>query len=148
SFYNNVGRIEVPPIPTDPDATKSGIRYRFGFYPVFEPPSIEGWGLLRYRYINPKTEDNVFVYQSRARRMRRFTASTLSDMIGAVTGFVVASVGGGGADLASYASTVDPDSFFGFSAKIEDYDYKFIGEKQMLASVHAKNSPAIACKDD
>ncbi len=32
AFYNNIGRIEVPPIPTDPDGAASGIRYRFGFF--------------------------------------------------------------------------------------------------------------------
>src|SRR5208282_502328 len=31
-FYNNIGRTEVDPIPTDPDAT-TGIRYRFGAGP-------------------------------------------------------------------------------------------------------------------
>ena len=32
-FYNNTGRTEVNPIPTDPEATRANIRYRFGAYP-------------------------------------------------------------------------------------------------------------------
>ena len=143
SFYNNIGRIEIPPVPTDPDAQASGIRYRFGFYPILEPAPLRGWGLLRYRYIKPDTEDNVFVYRPRSRRVRRQQASTLSDAIGQLAG---AESGGGGAS--PYASTLDPDSYFGFSAKVEDYNYKFLGERDMLASVHAKNSPEVACPND
>src|SRR5215469_1570668 len=40
AFYNNIGRIEVPPVPTDADGAKSGIRYRFAFYPFLEPASM------------------------------------------------------------------------------------------------------------
>jgi len=36
AFYNNVGRIEVPPIPTDANGLASGLRYRFGFYPLWD----------------------------------------------------------------------------------------------------------------
>ncbi len=45
-------------------------------------------------------------------------------------------------------STIDPDSYFGFSAKIEDFTYKYLGEKQMLACVHAKFSPEQPCPAD
>ena len=45
----------------------------------------------------------------------------------------------------AYANTLDPDSYFGFSAKIEDFNYRFLGEKEMLASVHAEHSPEVQC---
>src|SRR5262249_19615727 len=131
SFYNNVGRIEVPPTPTDPDASASGIRYRFGFYPILEPEPLRGWGLIRYRYINPDTEDNVFEYQPRTRHVRREHASALSDAIGNLAGYSDPGASGGGGGVAAYASTLDPDSYFGFSAKIEDYNYRYIAEKEM-----------------
>src|SRR5262245_41671341 len=44
AFYNNVGRTEVPPVPTDPEATGPGIRYRFGAYPFLEPQELHGAG--------------------------------------------------------------------------------------------------------
>ena len=74
---------------------------------------------------------------------RRASASELSD----VFGLLDAAAGGGatGAGAGTYASNLDPDSFFGFAAKIEDFNYKFLGEKPMLAVVNAQNSPAKAC---
>jgi len=156
AFYNNIGRIEVPPIPTDPNGAASGIRYRFAFYPFLEPSSLRGYGMVRQRHIEPKIEDNVWVFNPQSRRLRRESAEVLSDSIGALPGF-----GGGGASGgrgggapggagggSAYANTLDPDSYFGFSAKIEDFDYKFLGEKEMLASVHAEHSPEVQCPYD
>ena len=155
AFYNNIGRIEVPPIPTDPDAASSGVRYRFGFYPFLEPSSLRGYGMVRFRHSNPKIEDNVWVYNPQTRKLRRQSASVLSDAIGALPGFGGMSgtgQGGGGMGApgggSAYANTLDPDSYFGFSAKIEDFTYKFLGEKQMLASVHAEHSPEVQCPTD
>src|SRR5271170_5366306 len=154
AFYNNIGRIEVPPIPTDPDALSSGLRYRFGFFPFLEPTSMRGYGMVRERYIDPKREDNIWVYSPGTRRLRRESAGLMADSVGALPGF-----GGGGgsgfgggaggqAGAAAYANTLDPDSYFGFSAKIEDFNYRFLGERQMLASVHAEHSPAPQCPFD
>jgi Protein of unknown function (DUF1329) len=158
AFYNNIGRIEVPPVPTDPDATASGVRYRFGFYPFLEPSSLRGYGLVRLRHIDPKIEDNVWVFNPQSRKLRRQSASVLSDAIGALPGFSGGGGGGGGGMGAggaggagpgsAYANTLDPDSYFGFSAKVEDFNYRFLGEKQMLASVHAEHSPEVQCPYD
>jgi len=155
AFYNNIGRIEVPPIPTDPDAFASGLRYRFGFFPFLEPTSMRGYGMVRERFIDPKVEDNVWVYSPGTRKLRRESAGVLADSIGALPGF---GGGGGGAfgggglggvsGASSFANTLDPDSYFGFSAKIEDFDYRFLGEKEMLASVHAEHSPEPQCPFD
>ena len=145
-FYNNTGRTEVNPIPTDPEATRSGIRYRFGAYPFTEPSEMVGFGFIRYRSIDPKVEDNSWMMNPRTRRARRASASELSDVFG-----LLSSASGGGATGAgagTYASNLDPDSFFGFAAKIEDFNYKFLGEKPMLAVVNAQNSPAKACPTD
>jgi hypothetical protein len=158
AFYNNVGRIEVPPIPTDPDGVASGIRYRFAFYPFLEPSSLRGFGMVRQRHIDPKIEDNVWVYNPETRKLRRESADVLSDSIGALPGFGGGAGGGGGGNIgaagmggggaSAYANTLDPDSYFGFSAKIEDYTYRFLGEKEMLASVHALHSPETQCPYD
>ncbi|WP_304829806.1 DUF1329 domain-containing protein [Candidatus Binatus sp.] len=156
AFYNNIGRIEVPPVPTDPDAAQSGVRYRFGYYPFLEPSGLRGYGLLRFRHIDPKIEDNVWVFNPSSRRLRRQSAAALSDAIGALPGFAGAGGGGGQASAgfssggggSAFASTLDPDSYFGFSAKIEDYSYKFLGEREMLASVHAEHSPEVQCPTD
>ena len=66
-FYNNIGRTEVNPIPTDPDATRGGIRYRFGAYPFLEPSEMRGFGFIRYRSLDPKIEDNSWMINPRTR---------------------------------------------------------------------------------
>jgi len=155
AFYNNIGRIEVPPIPTDPDGVASGIRYRFGFYPFLEPSSLRGYGMVRQRHIDPKIDDNVWVYNPATRKLRRESADVLADSIGSLPGFGGGGgnsyggggLGGGGGGSA-YANTLDPDSYFGFSAKIEDFNYRFLGEKDMLASVNAEHSPEVQCPYD
>src|SRR6202167_6335097 len=141
-FYNNTGRTEVAPIPTDPEATRAGIRYRFGAYPFTEPSEMRGFGFIRYRNIDPKEEDNTWMMNPRTRHVNRASASELSDVIGL---YEPGSTPGG---ASTYASTLDPDSFFGFAAKIEDFNYKLLGEKPMLAVVNAANSPAKACPTD
>ncbi|HVA80701.1 MAG TPA: DUF1329 domain-containing protein [Candidatus Binataceae bacterium] len=157
SFYNNVGRIEVKPIPTDPDAAASGVRYRFAFYPFLEPSLLRGFGMVRYRHIDPKVEDNTWVYNPTSRRLRRESAEVLTDAIGMLPGFSSGGTGGGGgfaggtgpsAGGASLTSSIDPDSYFGFAAKVEDYTYKYLGDKNMLAVVNAKTSPETGCPAD
>ena len=96
AFYNNIGRIEVPPVPTDPDGAASGVRYRFGFYPFLEPSSLRGYGLVRLRHIDPKIEDNVWVFDPQSRKLRRQSPAVLSDAIGALPGFSGGGGGGGG----------------------------------------------------
>ncbi len=102
AFYNNIGRIEVPPIPTDPDGVASGIRYRFGFYPFMEPSSLRGYGMVRQRHIDPTIEDNVWVFSPATRKLRRQSAAVLSDAIGALPGFS----GGGGSGAAATGAAV------------------------------------------
>jgi hypothetical protein len=141
AFYQNVGRVEVEPIPTDPEAIHAGIRYRFGAYPCLEPAELRGFGFVRYRNVKPNVEDNAWYYNPHSRLKRRISSTTLSDTMG-----ILPDSGGGGPS--TYANNLDPDSFFGFAAKIEDYSYKLLGEKPMLACVRAENSPAKACPFD
>lgn len=128
SSYCNIGRTEVQPIPTDPDAAATGIRYRFGAFSVLEPAALRGFGYMRYRYKLPTLEDNIWLYIPNARRVIRSRADTQSD--------------------ANNANLIDPDSYFGFAAKIEDFNYRLLGIKPMLAVVHAANLPAQACEFD
>jgi hypothetical protein len=153
AFYNNIGRIEVPPVPISPDFKASGVRYRFAFYPFLEPADLRGYGLIRDRHMDPHVEDNSWVFNPQTRRLRRQSPEILADAIGGLPGFSGGGGGGygGGAGVSggsSNVNTIDPDSYFGFSAKIEDFTYKYIGEKEMLACVHAKFSPEKPCAFD
>lgn len=141
AFYNNIGRTEVQPVPTDPEGTEVGIRYRFAAYPFLEPAELRGFGFVRQRHVDPSIDDNSWFYNPRSRRSRRMTASGLSDTF-ATLGFTPGEGGG------TYANNLDPDSYFGFAAKIEDYNYRLLGLRPMLGVVHAANSPAVPCQSD
>jgi hypothetical protein len=88
-------------------------------------------------------EDSVWLYEPLSRRTRRIAPSTLSNTVEGDTASDSTSSGS-----TSYADTVDPDSYFGFAAKVGDFDYKLLGVKEMLACVEAEDSPAHACDTD
>ena len=146
SFYFNVGRTEVSPTPTDPEATGPGIRYRFGAYPFEEPAEIEGFGIVRYRYINPRMEDDTWVMLPGMRKVRRVSATVLSDVLPPTSR--IAGKGRFGGSPATYVNNLDADSTFGFAAKIEDFNYRLLAIRPMIASVHAENIPARPCQFD
>lgn len=136
AYYSNVGRTEVPPVPTDPDfAASDGMQYRFAAYPFLQPSEMRGYGFVRYRYWNPERPDNVWDYSAMSRHKHRIKDSILSDAAPRQT-------------RDTYGSTIDPDSYFGFSAKPDAFDYKFLGMRAMLGCLHAANSPAKACPFD
>jgi hypothetical protein len=82
--------------------------------------------------------------------LRRLPAVALSDTFGVsktgAAGSRIQAVANAG--TTTYASTWDPDSAFGFSARIQDFNYKLLGERPMLASVKAENSPEEPCASD
>jgi hypothetical protein len=146
AFYNNVGRTEVEPIPTDPEANTAGIRYRFAAFPFLEPSELQGCGLLRYRNKDPKLDDYAWLYAPTGDFgfFRWVKTTQLSDAIGGPLIVLAQNVEG----PATYANNIDPDSYFGFAAKIENYNYKLLGIKPMLACTHADNLPAKPCQFD
>ena len=126
--YSEVGRTEVEPVPFDPDFKVTGRLWLFGLYPVIAPASQRGAGIVRYRYADPKRGDDSWSYQVDNRRVRRLDEAILS--------------------VATGISAWNPDHYSGFNPKTEAYNYKFVGEKEMLACVHAEHSPEIACPTD
>ena len=126
--YSLVGRTEVEPLPIDPDFKKTGRYWLFGLYPVLAPAELRGVGFLRYRYADPKKGDDIWSWNAGSRRLRRLNEGIMSSATGAFTW--------------------DPDHYAGFNAKVEQYNYRFLGEKEMLASVHAEYSPEKRCATD
>jgi hypothetical protein len=51
------------------------------------------------------------------------------------------------APTVALANNVDMDSIFGFSANPVDFNYRFLGERRMLAPVHAVRWQGVACDD-
>ena len=147
-LYKSVGRTEVAPMPTDPDVLKTGIVARSGVFPILEPAEMRGAGIIRERYAIPGFEDAVWEYSPSTRRLRRLPTAELSDAFGVPADGSAGPKGGGSGGATTYASTWDPDSAFGFAARIQDYTYRLLSERSMLASVEAANSPAQPCASD
>ena len=126
--YNLFGRTEVEPLPVDPDFKQSGRLWVFALYPVLAPQEARGTGLIRYRYADPKRGDDSWDWTPGTRRVRRLSEAILSTATG--------------------AQSYDPDHYAGFNPKTEQYNYRFLGEKEMLGSVHAEHSPEDTCPYD
>ena len=121
--YNLFGRTEVEPMPVDPDFKQSGRMWLFSLYPVLAPADQRGVGIIRYRYADPNRGDDTWDWQPGTRRVRRVNEAINSSATG--------------------AQSFDPDHYAGFNPKTEQYNYRFLGERQMLASVHAQHSPEV-----
>ncbi|HUA35853.1 MAG TPA: DUF1329 domain-containing protein [Candidatus Binataceae bacterium] len=131
--YDLVGRTEVEPTPIDPDFKVTGRYWLFGLYPLLAPQEIRGTGFIRWRYADPKRGDDTWSLSAGSRRLRRVDESILSS-----------STTAGGTSAHSW----DPDHYSGFNPKTEQYNYKFLGEKNMLATIHAVHSPEQRCPTD
>jgi hypothetical protein len=126
--YDLVGRTEVEPMPTDPDFKTSNRLWLFGLFPILAPQEDRGLGFIRYRYADPKRGDDSWEWLPGARRIRRLNESIMSSRTG--------------------AQAWDPDHYSGFNPKTEWYNYKLVGEKNMLATAHAEHSPEVRCATD
>jgi Protein of unknown function (DUF1329) len=130
--YDLVGRTEVEPMPIDPDFRITSRLWIFGLYPVLAPMEIRGAGFIRWRYAAANRPDDTWSIGAGSRRVRRLDESILSSSAASGTA----------------AFSWDPDHYSGFNAKTEEYEYKMLGEKNMLATVHAEHSPEVRCATD
>ncbi len=130
--YDLVGRTEVEPIPTDPDFKTTGRYWIFALYPLLAPNEIRGTGFIRWRYAAPTRGDDIWSLNAGSRRVRRVNESIMSSSTASGTS----------------AHPWDPDHYAGFDAKLEEYFFKFLGEKNMLGTVHAIHSPEQRCPSD
>lgn len=126
--YNVVGRTEVEPMPFDRDFLTTGRYALSAFYPFLAPEEDRGRGFVRYRYAAAARPDDVWWWMPGMRRVRRVNEAFLGNAAGAITW--------------------SPDNFQGFAAKNENYDWRFLGEKNMLACVEAANVPEVTCSSD
>ncbi len=115
-------------MPIDPDFKKTQRFWMFALYPVLAPQEARGEGFIRYRYADGNRGDDAWLWNPGSRRVRRLNEGIMSDATG--------------------AQAWDPDHYSGFNPKTEEYDYKFLGEKNMLACAHAQYSPERRCPTD
>ncbi len=122
---NFQGRIHHDPKPTiSPNPDK--VWRKFGFYPLSQPFDIKGVGSINYRYMDRERFDDTWFYIPAVRRVRRISAAQRSDSL--------------------FGQDIDVDSFGGYAGQIPWFDWKFLGEKPMLATFHGKNLPGKPCE--
>jgi hypothetical protein len=127
-IYNEVGRTEVQPLPVDPDFKSTGRYFMGALYPVLAPAEIRGQAFLRYRYADPNRGDDAWFWKPGSRRLRRESEAALGSAQGVEQFY--------------------PDDYEGFSAKNENYDWRFLGEKTMLGAINVEHVPGVPCPTD
>jgi hypothetical protein len=113
------GRLFVDPKPVWPNP--DGIRYRESLHPVVEPADLRGVGMTSVRYVSPTTPDESWLYLPNLRRVRRLSSAQRSDPL--------------------FNQDIDADSYFGYSGQVGWMDWKFLGERTVLAPMHGEHLP-------
>jgi len=116
--YN--ARLYVDPRPDLPNP--EGVRFKESLHPMLEPFDIKGLGATFYRYLDPAKQDDSWVYLPQMRRVRRLSTAQRSDAL--------------------FGQDVDADMFWGYNGHIAWMEYKLLGERTILATVHAHSQPA------
>jgi len=116
-FWN--GRLYVDPKPERPNP--NGFRRQEGLYPILEPFDLKGVGALSNRYIEPGKQDDSWLYLPSLRRVRRLSTAQRSDAL--------------------FGQDTDVDSYGGYAGHIAWMEWRYLGERDLLAVFHAENFP-------
>src|SRR5437870_5222128 len=114
----NAGLV-VDPKPERPNP--NGYRGQSGLYPILEPFDLKGVGGMFYRYLDPARQDDTWLYLPQLRRVRRLSSAQRSDAL--------------------FGQDTDQDSYGGYAGNIAWMDWKYLGEKTVLSSMHGKKMP-------
>ncbi len=114
-----VGRLYNDPKPEWPN--KEGFEYKETLHPLIEPFDLKGVGFTYYRYLDPAKQDDSWLYLPSLRRVRRLSSAQRSDAL--------------------FGQDTDQDSYGGYAGQIAWMDWKFLGEKKILAAMHTENFP-------
>ena len=123
----HTGRIHHPPIHAFTDNPDETFR-KAGLYPVIEPFDLKGVGGISYRYLDLVRHDDTWLYLPMVRRVRRMSTAQRSDAL--------------------FGQDIDVDSYGGYAGQIPWFDWKLLGEKPMLASLHGVRLPPEPCTKD
>jgi hypothetical protein len=120
-FYN--GRLFEDPKPELPNP--DGLRYKGSLHPIIEPFDLKGVGSLSFRYIDPDKQDDTWLYLPQLRRVRRLNSAQRSDAL--------------------FGQDTDADSYGGYAGHIAWMEWKFLGERKILAPFHGAHYPVEWC---
>jgi len=113
------GRLFVEPKPDKPNP--NGYRAQQGLYPILEPFDLKGVGALGNRYIDSGKQDDSWLYLPSLRRVRRLSTAQRSDAL--------------------FGQDTDVDSYYGYAGHIAWMEWRYLGEREILAAVHATHYP-------
>jgi hypothetical protein len=113
------GRLYVEPKPTKPNP--NGYRAQQGLYPILEPFDLKGVGALGNRYIDSEKQDDSWLYLPSLRRVRRLSTAQRSDAL--------------------FGQDTDVDSYYGYAGHIAWMEWRYLGERDLLAALHAAHYP-------
>ena len=99
-----------------------------GLYPLIEPFDLKGVGGISYRYLDRARQDDTWLYLPFVRRVRRMSSAQRSDAL--------------------FGQDIDVDSYGGYAGQVAWFDWKLLGEKPMLASLHGQRLPPEPCEKD
>src|SRR5262245_45404034 len=116
-FWN--GRLYVEPKPEKPNP--NGYRGQQGLYPILEPFDLKGVGALGNRYNESGKQDDSWLYLPSLRRVRRLSTAQRSDAL--------------------FGQDTDVDSYYGYAGHPAWMEWKFLGERDVLAAFHAQHFP-------
>jgi len=116
-FY--VGRLYVDPKPELPN--KEDFHYKETLHPLIEPFDLKGVGFTYYRYLDPKRQDDSWLYMPSLRRVRRLSTAQRSDAL--------------------FGQDTDQDSYGGYAGQLAWMDWKFLGEKEVLGAFNTRHFP-------
>lgn len=123
------GRLKHEPVPRFSDADNhEEVFAKFGFYPLIDPFDLKGVGSISYRYRAPDRMDDTWLYIPTIRRVRRMSSAQRSDAL--------------------FGQDIDLDSFGGWAGHIAVMEWKLLGVKEMLGSMHGINLPPKLCTRD
>ena len=121
------GRLRHDPRPVNPD-NPDKVFEKAGFFPLIEPFDLKGVGSVSYRYLDPTRQDDTWLYTPAIRRVRRLSSAQRSDAL--------------------FGQDIDIDSFGGYAGQVPWFEWKLLGSKPMLGSVHGENLPPKICPKD
>ncbi len=99
------------------------VYYKESLHPIIEPFDLKGTGLSYYRYLDHNRHDDSWLYLPQLRRVRRLSSAQRSDAL--------------------FGQDTDVDSYGGYAGNIAWMDWKFLGSKTIVASMHAENFPVV-----
>jgi hypothetical protein len=117
-------RLHVDPKPVY-GANPDGVRFKQSLHPILEPFDLKGVGLTGVRYLDPDRQDDTWLYLPTLRRVRRLSSAQRSDAL--------------------FGQDTDVDSYGGYAGQIPWFDWKLLGEKKILATLHAEHFPVQYC---